>query len=254
MRVYKKGEGDPEYTIVGSIHGDEPAGKKAIENFIESQKEFKKPVKFIIANEKALEAGERFLDADLNRSFPGDAESDKHEERLAARIMEEVEGTKILDIHTTHSYPHPFATFSNLNDETRELLQSAGVKNAVYFPESSGTLNEHFDGVVVEAGHQGTSQAVRNAQGVIRNFLAAEEVIKGDYERTDPVVYRYEDTVEGDWDFKAENFKKVEKGEVYAVKDGEELVAEKDFYPVLMSTNGYDGQLGFRAQREEKLE
>jgi hypothetical protein len=57
--------------------------------------------------------------------------------------------------------------------------------------------------------------------------------------------------VEGDWRFKAENFELVEKGEVYAVKEGEKLEAEEDFYPVLMSTNGYNGQLGYKAEKIE---
>ena len=33
MKVTEKGNGEPELVIVGSLHGDEPAGKKAIEKF-----------------------------------------------------------------------------------------------------------------------------------------------------------------------------------------------------------------------------
>lgn len=253
MRVEKRGEGDPEYTVVGSLHGDEPAGKNAIEKILDEGLEFRKPVQFIVANEKALEQDVRYTECDINRSFPGDPESDCYEERLAVEIMEQVEGTKVLDLHTTHSYPQPFATFSNLNDTTRDLLRSTGVKNAVYFPEYTGTLNEQLDGVVVEAGYQKTEQAVANAVGVIKNFLAAQGVIEGKFETSEPDVFKYEGTVEGDWEFTAENFKKVRAGESFAESDGEKLVAKEDFYPVLMSTNGYDGQLGFKAKKIEKL-
>ncbi len=252
MRVEKLGEGEAEYTVVGSIHGDEPCGKKAIERFLEEDWEVEKPVKFIIANEEALEENERFLDADLNRSFPGDKDSEKHEERLAAEIMDEVEGTKVLDLHTTRSYPEPFATFSRLNETTNSLIESAGVENAVLFPESSGTLNENVDGIVVETGYQGSEQAVENGYEVMINFLAAEGVIDADYETSTPNIFRYRGTVEGDWKFLAENFVKVRKGEVFAENGEEKLEAEEDFYPVLMSTDGYEGQLGFKAQKVEE--
>lgn len=253
MRVEKRGKGSPEYTVVGSIHGDEPAGKNAIETVLEESLEFKKTVQFIIANEKALEKDLRFTDCDLNRVFPGDPESDEYEKRLASEIMEKVKGTKVLDLHTTHSYPQPFATFSNLNDTTRELLRSTGVKNAVYFPDHSGTLNGQLDAVVVETGYQKTQQAEANAVGVIKNFLAAQGIIDGKFETSEPDIFKYYETVEGDWEFTAENFKEVRAGESFAERNGDKLVAKEDFYPVLMSTNGYRGQLGFKAKKIEKL-
>lgn len=253
MRVEKRGNGDPEYTVVGSLHGDEPAGKNAIEQVLEEGLEFERPVQFIIANERALEKDVRYTDCDLNRVFPGDEESDCFEERLAAEIMDLVEGTKVLDLHTTHSYPQPFATFSNLNDVTRGLLRSTGVKDAVYFPEHTGTLNGQLNAVVVETGHQKTQQAEANAVGVIKNFLAAQDVIEGEFETSEPNIFRYYETVEGDWEFTAENFKEVRAGESFAEREDEKLVAKEDFYPVLMSTNGYEGQLGFKAEKIEEL-
>ena len=253
MRVEKRGDGDPEFTVIGSLHGDEPAGKNAIETVLGEGLEFERPVQFIVANEKALEKDVRFTECDPNRSFPGDSESKCYEERLAAEIMEQIEGTKVLDLHTTHSYPQPFATFSNLNDTTRGLLRSTGVKEAVYFPDGIGALNEQANAVVVETGYQKTEQAEANAVGVIRNFLADQGVIDGEFERSDPSIFKRFDTVEGDWEFTAENFKKVRAGESFAERDGEKLVAKEDFYPVLMSTEGYNGQLGFKAKKIEEL-
>lgn len=252
MKIQKLGVGEPEYVIVGSVHGDEPCGKKAIERFLENDYDLKEPVKFIIANEEALEQGERFLDTDLNRSFPGNSESQSHEERLAAEIMTEIKGKKVLDIHTTRSYPEPFATFSNLNRTTRRMIRSTGVENAVLFPQESGTLNEQGNGIVIEAGYQGTEEAVDNAYEVLVNFLASEGVIDAEFERSDPGIYEYYDTVEGDWEFTAENFHQVKKGEVFARRGDKELVAEEDFYPVLMSTEGYEAMLGFKAKKIEK--
>ncbi|MFQ3308567.1 MAG: succinylglutamate desuccinylase [Candidatus Nanohaloarchaea archaeon] len=249
MKATTKGQGQPELTVIGSLHGDEPAGMKAIEKILQTDIEFLKPVKFIIANEEALEEEERYLKTDINRSFPGNPESNIHEERLAAELLEEIGDTKVLDIHTTHSYPEPFAVIKSTEDEVIELVNACNVENAVYFPTQSGNIQEFVTGVTIETGYQRTEKAAENAVDTIKNFLAYHGAIDQDYSTSEPRIFEYTETVEGDWTFKAENFQKVKKGEVYAEKDGESLVADHDFYPVLMSTNGYEGHLGYKAKK-----
>ena len=251
MKVYKFGEGKPEFTITGSIHGDEPAGKKAIENIIEQDLEFQRPVQFIIVNEESLEENKRFLEADLNRSFPGDRGSSKHEERLAAELLEKIGDSKVLDIHTTLSFDRPFASTKSFEDPEMKMIEASNVDYTVKFEEDSGILTDYAKGIVVEAGHQGTEKAVENAVDVIKNFLAYFKVIEGDFKASDPEKFVQGEKVEGDWEFLAENFQKVEKGEIYAKRDGEELIAEESFYPVLMSTEGYEGVLGHKARKVE---
>lgn len=252
MEVISRGGGEPELVVIGSVHGDEPAGRNAIKNVLEATESFRKPVKFIIANEKALERGERFLEADLNSSFPGDASSSKHEERLAAEITGEVRGKTVIDLHTTRSTEDSFATVKSLDEGVVELFRDSGVENCVCFPEDSGVLIEEADrGMIVEAGIQGTEAAEKRLEETLRNFLACRDVINGSCTPGNPDFFRYMDTVEGDWEFVAENFRKVEEGEVYAVREDQDLKAEESFYPVLMSTDGYDGKLGYRAEKLE---
>ncbi len=254
MRVEIRGEGEPEYTVIGAIHGDEPCGKKAVERVLEEEPGFRKPVQFILANEEALEQNTRFIDTDLNRSFPGDPESEKHEQRLAAEIIDRVEGTEVIDLHSTRSYPEPFTNFSHLDQKTAEIIRATGVENAVHFPTESGSLNEHVDGVVVECGHQGTEQAAENAYRVTRNFLACRDVLEGRCTETDPVVFRHTGSVSGSgFEFVKQNFAVVEAGEVFARKGDEELVAEERFYPVLMSTDGYEDIVGNKAEKLGRL-
>ncbi len=251
MRSITLGSGKPEIAVVAGIHGDEPAGVKAIEKIIESDLHVKKPVKLVIANEEALNRGKRYLDSDLNRSFPGDISSDLHEEKLAAELLEEVQNCKVLDLHTTHSYDRPFATVKDISSSV-EMVKAANADKAVYFPEDSGILTEFVDGIVLEAGLQGSKQAAENALRSVKNFLAYYGAINEDYELSSPEFFKYYDTVEGDWVFLADNFEKVEVGEVYAKTKDEELKASESFYPVLMSTNGYNGILGYKADKVEE--
>ena len=250
MKKITRGNGKPELVIVGSLHGDEPAGKNAIQRLLEDNHDFRKPVKFIIANEKALEKGERYVDSDLNSSFPGKENSDHHEERLAREIADEIKDKKVLDIHTTHSTKKPFATMKDTSDDSMDFISSANVENAVYFPEDSGTMIQQSEtGIIVETGPQGTEKAEEDAYKVLKNFLACQGVIDGECERSDPQLFKHVGTVEEDWKFEAENFRRVEEGEVYATRGNEELEADKAFYPVLMSTNGYSGKLGYKAEK-----
>ena len=251
MKVYQRGEGDPEFTVTGSVHGDEPVGKKAIEKIIEKDLEFLRPVQFIVVNEEALELDQRFVEVDLNRSFPGFLESEIREERLAAQLLDKIGDSKVLDVHSTHSSERPFSTTKSLKDPEMEMIEASGVENAVKFSEDAGTLTDYVEGIVVESGLQHSDQAIENAVEVIENFLAYFGVIDAEFEASSPEKFVQQEKVEGDWEFLAENFQKVEKGEVYARNEDEELAAEEAFYPVLMSTDGYEGMLGHKAQRIE---
>lgn len=256
IRVETLGQGEPEFAVVGSLHGDEPCGKNAIERFLESGFDVKKPVKLIIANEKALERGNRYVDCDLNRSFPGSNSSEMHEKKLASNLVDELEGTKILDLHSTKSYSGVFSANSKLDKHKIELIEMTGAGKASYYSHGNkGVMDEHLKCVSVECGFQGSKQASEKAYKVLLNFLAASGVIERNYELSDPEIYSVFDTVEKpDYRFVAENFQKVEEGEVYARKGDKTLNAERDFYPVLMSTNGYENILGHKAEKVDKQE
>lgn len=51
------------------------------------------------------------------------------------------------------------------------------------------------------------------------------------------------------FDFKATNFEKVEKSEVYAEYQEQEIEADSQFYPILMSKCGYKDIFGFKGRK-----
>lgn len=250
MKTEILGDGEPEHAIVYQIHGDEPCGRKAVEKLKQSDYRIQKPLKLVFANEKAADRDVRYVDTDLNRSFPGDRESSLHEERLAPELIDELEGMRVLNLHSTRSQPTPFGAVKDIDEETLEMAKATGARKFALFEDSSGSLDEYINSILIEAGPQGTEKAAEQAYQTLLNFLGFYNVIDHDPELGEPEIYRVFETVEGaGYEFFGANFQKVDEGQKYAERNGEDVVAEQDFYPVLMSTSGYADMLGFKAER-----
>ena len=218
--------------------------------------EFRKRVKFVFANEKAYKKGERYVDDDLNRVFPGYPESSSYEERLASEMMKELKCLRTLDLHESSVSPTPFSLFCWMNSETADLLQTTGVEKAVEISYTPGCGINNYGGVEVETGPKGTKKSEKMAYRILKNFLAANDVIDGDYSLSDPelyTVYSSQKRPEGEWETKVGNFQKVEEGETLAVSATESLRAQDSFIPVLFAED-YDEIFGFKAVRLEKVE
>lgn len=256
MEVIKKGSGEPEVAVVYCTHGDETAGKEAAEKLLKQSPEFQKGVKFVFANEKAYEKGERFIDTDLNRSFPGNSESEKYEERLAAEMMEELQDVRVLDLHETKSSPTPFSLFCWMDEQTFQTLQSTGVEKAVEISYTPGCGINNYGGVEVETGPRGTEESVEKAYKVIKQFLVNNDILEGNKEFSRPQIYSVygvEDRPSKGFEAEVENFVEVSSCEVFASSNDRALKAENSFVPVLFAES-YPDIFGFKAVRLEKVE
>lgn len=260
MRIERLGDGPPEVAIVAGIHGDEPGGVTAIERLLAADLQVRRPVALVVANEPALERGERYLEADLNRSFPGDPDSEATEERLAAELTEVVADCETLAIHSTRSTADPFAVVAELDDWNRRI---APALSAVALVESGeyveGRLFAAVDRLIeVEAGRQGSAGAAENAYRMALDFLIATGALPGTPVRRELPVYRLKERIEkspaDSYEVFAENFRLVSPGDAYAAADGTPLTAEEPFYPVLLSADGYESVLGYTAELSGSLE
>jgi len=252
MQVHTVGEGTPEVAVVGAVHGDEPCGARAIERFLATDPEVDRPAKLIVANERALERGVRYVETDLNRALPGDPESDLYEERLAHDLMTEVEGCVSLGIHSTVSYGDAFANVAYPNERKRDIVAHLPVAGVVDFTVVADGRSVELPGFVdVEAGYQGSEGAVDNAYDCLRAFLRTTGVLPGDPPAPDPGFYEVTEPIYKDpgrtYRVHAENFERVDAGATYATADGDPLVADDPFWPVLMSAEGHDALLGYRS-------
>jgi hypothetical protein len=237
--------------VVAAIHGDEPCGVRAIERLLARDPTFTRPVAFVVANERALRQGRRCLDEDLNRAFPGSPTADTHEGRLAAALLEELEGHEVVTLHASTATPDPFALVQRLDATTRRMACGTGVERVVDISHVDGGLEAFVDGVAVECGLMGTDAAARTALEVLEQFLVSRDALPGTLPTVGPDLFCVFDRVSGpDLSFLGANFERVDAGEAFARRpDGDLVRADEPFYPVLMSTEGYDDMLGFRALR-----
>lgn len=252
MRVFEVGEGDPKLAIIGGIHGDEPCGVDTVERLMDEDLDWQKGVKLIIANERAVEQGVRYTDADLNRSWPGNPESDVYEERLAAELMKELDGLRGLAIHSTRSTDKPFGLFDRTMD-TRDMVEKLNVRNVVELSSVEGPhtgLTMNHPSIEIEVGPQGSGNAGREAYRITVEWLQNMGALPGKVEVPEKDYFEMTSPVEGSgWEFTAENFKTVEKGEVFARRGDEEKRADEEFVPILMSTDGYKDQIGMKGRK-----
>lgn len=263
MRVEQLGDGEPELAVVGGIHGDEPCGAHAVETLLAANPVVERPVKCIIANERALEHGVRYTEADLNRAFPGDPHAEGYEARLAAELLDEVRGCTVLALHATQSTPKPFAIVDEIGPLAESICPYLSIEAIVNPGCVDAALGAHVDAIEVECGLQGSPQIAENAATIVHEFLAATDAVTHTQLGSEPAerslpVFRLERSIPkppaDSYAVHVENFEQVEEGTVFASIDGEALIAEEPFYPVLMSPYGYTNQFGYAAERTDKLE
>lgn len=261
MRVEQLGEGAPELAIVGSIHGDEPCGARAIERLLMEAPDVNRPVKLVVANEEALERNVRYLETDLNRAFPGAEDADTHEEQLAHTLIAELRGCTILSMHSTHSYDASFALTAGVDALAEAIVPHLSVDALVDTGEfAEGRLIDFVDVVEVECGFQGSDRAAENAYALCREFLAATGALEDPVAtRTDIPVYRLERQLPKpvgatEYETFVENFERVAEGARYARADGETFVADRPFYPILLSAYGYENVFGYAGELVGRLD
>jgi len=251
----------PTIAVIGAVHGDEPCGARAIERFLAEGPvdRVERPVKLIIANERALENGARCVEGDLNRLFPGDPTSDVFEERLAHELWQEVRECMTLGFHATVSFDEPFGTVADLTPEKAKIMRALPVEHAADFTGQVSGRSVNLSGFVnVEAGYQGSEAAANNAYDCLLAYLRSMDALPGDPTPTSTTHYRVHRSIEKQpdttYEVHVENFQRVPAGSAYATtKTGEQLTAETDFWPVLMSASGHDTLLGYAANQTGEI-
>lgn len=256
MRTYEYGTGESCFAIVGGTHGDEPRTAEVIEKVkdkIENslQTDLNARVKLVVANERALKQGVRYTEADLNRSFPGDKDSNLYEERLASEVYAELKDTEsVLSLHSTMSAPPPFAITSNVEANKRDIL-SFPVDYVVDTSQlRETTMDTHIpQTITVEIGKIGSQEALDFGYETSLSYLRTNDVLtdKDTTQSNKTIIQARREIKKSHGEPKVcyRNFEKIPKGETIAKDDGIEHTADKEgLTPILMSETGYEDLFG----------
>lgn len=213
-------------------HGNEETPLRVIRRY--SQR-----LTYVLANPAAYRRNARFMQTDLNRSFPG-RERGSHEEKLAKRLLVRVRNyEQVVDLHTATCSTPMFAILTKVSPSHIDLVRRLGVKRVVYMAKSIASgraLIDHVNcGVSIECGNERSKKTAVDIEEALRHFISGGT--SGDdiayylvYEilRSSPRLRRLPKSVR--------NFQEVS------------LAGEK-FYPVLARERNYKGTLCLMAKR-----
>lgn len=206
------------------------------------------------ANEKALKLNKRFIDQDLNRSFPG-KKNGNYEQRRAYELNPIIKSADIvIDIHSTTSALKDAFIVLNLNPKTVEYIKVIKPKyvllmNAV---KEIALLAEAKVGLAFEYGKDNDPVVINEVVTSITRLLNHLKITNVKLPKNKTVT-KYFDVVSDVKKPKGykllkkiKNYKLVRKGEIIAKKKNLNLVAEEDFYPIIFGENNYKEIFGFK--------
>lgn len=129
MKKTRIGKGSPVVGVVACVHGNEIIGYEIIERLKDVSPD-KGTIDLVVANEEAMVQDTRFIETDLNRSFPGD-EYGSHEERLAVQLIKELSGCDyVIDLHSTTGKTDSFVIITQ--ESTRQLASCFPLGKVVF--------------------------------------------------------------------------------------------------------------------------
>jgi hypothetical protein len=118
--------------VVGGIHGNEPLGIELVESL---QRRPLPNVDALIANPKACREGRRYVEADMNRIFPGSPDGDSYESRQAHELRDRLTAgyDLVIDFHNTHAPGNDCGFLGDRGNRrlAAEAARSLGLSRAV---------------------------------------------------------------------------------------------------------------------------
>ena len=233
---------DANIGVIVCVHGNEQYGLKVKELLNDK-------FNFLIANPLAIEQNVRFKDKDLNRSFPGNKFSAYYEDRQAFELTSKVDKfDTLIDLHSTSAEMELTGIISEPYSDKLDFVLSLGLKKLVLIPDSideGGALDKYHKGCVcVEIGPHNDEVIVDDVVNLLKNIDNDREEFLGElYE-----VFNIIEMLEGAISF-VENYSFIKKGDKIMELNGEIILADFDFYPILANEKSYDGVLCFASKK-----
>lgn len=214
--------------IVCCLHGDEKYGLKIA-------KRLSSHFPFFIGNPLAMRKKKRFIDSDLNRSFPGRKEGN-YEERRANYLYKKLRKFDyVIDLHSSSNKCPAFGIITKPNKRKIEFVRRLGLKRVVIMQESFMGGKSLIDfvkcGISIEIGPHGMKENVQEVLGLIHN-LDKRRRENTDFFQVIDIIKKEANRV------LIKNFQEVKRGDLIA-SGRKKQFAKKDFIPVLANEKAY---------------
>lgn len=218
-------------------HGDEEVGGYV---FLKAEGLFnphKHVIEAHVANLQASERHVRFIDADLNRVFPGKIDGN-YEERLAYELTPRLkEYDIVIDIHSTKTEDDiNTAIVTKLDDETRKCVDALGAKRVILMEAlgEKALISQAKIGIALEYG---TDKGPNTRRDIIDSTQRLLDVLSGkEVPQVETKYYRGFGSLpkQSGEDVSVKNFTQIKKGDVIGKnKDNSDILAPFDFVPFL---------------------
>lgn len=177
MRVFSNTTISLRIALVCCVHGNERYGLEVFSYFHDHLPEYP-GLKIILAHEKALSANVRFIETDLNRSFPGKVDGSL-EEQLATEILREIADIPlILDVHTTTSDIALVPFVTALIPATQRAIRFINSQEVILVPPPLGAhslIGNSIAGVSLEYGNAFASrpETLRETLHLVETLLSS---------------------------------------------------------------------------------
>lgn len=160
-----------EILLIIATHGDEKIGLEIADNLKNISNKFD----VLIANPRAMKLKKRFVDTDLNRSYPGNRFSGRYEERRAYENMKIAKRYEyVIDIHEAGSGTEDFIIVPRNEIGNIFPVGLIGLEKLLLWPFPQGPLAQFLENSVeLEFGMRNRKRkdVVKKATKIIRDFM-----------------------------------------------------------------------------------
>ncbi len=212
--------------LIAATHGDEQIGLEVYRNL--SARGLEKYFDFLIANPLALAGGERFIDCDLNRSYPGAINSRFYEKRQAAsNLLIAKKYRYVIDLHEASSGTDDFIIIPRKKLPANNFLGYINLKRVLLWPEPRGPLGDVLSRCVeLEFGlkNRDRRMIIKKATKIVADFIinAVNDKLVTKNKKT--IYYVYGELLLGQY-----------AGKINLLRDFKKAkIAGETFYPLLV--------------------
>lgn len=219
-------------------HGDEMIGRFIFDNFCYgSNAHFE--WKSLIANPEAMFLNQRFVQQDLNRSFPGLA-GGNYEQKRAFKLMEIFPKYDfVIDFHQTFAQMEDCIFISKPNDQILELIQYIKTPKVVFmqdgYENGKSTLSDWTNGFAIEYARRASFELdCEVAKQDIENLLTKKEKFanKEFYQMFGRIEKDKQQELLLDW----QNWQEINQED----KQKLDLPGKKNLYPIFIGERAYE--------------